>query len=129
MSNIIGRTLAGLLLGCFALSAVGALPPKAEILADGLKAVNYWRENHDQYCGWEDGTLMIGVATLQGAQVMRACLSSYCALVRSSAGTCAWHWAAASGTQTTRWWPPPTRIVPQQRTEKCQLDPAHHRQP
>lgn len=55
------------LLCCVALSAVTALPPKAQILADGLKAVNYWRANHDQYCGWEDGTLMIGVATLQGA--------------------------------------------------------------
>jgi hypothetical protein len=52
--------LASLLLLCGTLSAVAALPPKAEILADGLKAVNYWRANHDQYCGWEDATLMIG---------------------------------------------------------------------
>jgi hypothetical protein len=52
--------LARLLLCCLLLSAVDALPPKAEILADGLNAVNYWTASHEQYCGWEDATLMIG---------------------------------------------------------------------
>lgn len=62
------------LLCCVALSAVTALPPKAQILADGLKAVNHWRANHDQYCGWEDGTLMIG-ETQSATQLLLLLLS------------------------------------------------------
>jgi hypothetical protein len=53
-------SLARILLCCLVLSAVDALPPKAEILADGLNAVNYWRASYEHYCGWEDATLMIG---------------------------------------------------------------------
>jgi hypothetical protein len=71
------HNLARLLLCCLVFSAVNALPPKAEILADGLEAVNYWTASHDQYCGWEDATLMIGEPAGQQRQQQQhsQCLS------------------------------------------------------
>lgn len=57
------------LLVVMAVSGVAAaLPPKASVLGDGMKAIRYWKElvnSTHTSCGWETGTFMTGVMAMQ----------------------------------------------------------------
>lgn len=70
-----------------------ALPPRAEVLADGMRAADYWfnRSSGMPDCGWESATLMIGVSDLQAAS------SSPSLLQRMAAWGGAHGWAFCGG--------------------------------
>jgi rhamnogalacturonyl hydrolase YesR len=52
-----------------ATTAPEQLPPRSQVLADGMRAVDYWLNvtGGQQNCRWEDATFMLGLARLQNA--------------------------------------------------------------